>query len=86
MSPREETMPDRTEAEEALAEWRAAQVRMGGLPEESEAWQRAAREADAAGGRYRRAGGDPESPSLEEPPDPETSITPPERDGQLYGG
>lgn len=79
-------MPDPTEAEEALAEWRAAQARMRRLSERSEAWQHAARDADAAEARYRRAGGDPESPSLEEPPNPETSITPPERDGQLYGG
>jgi hypothetical protein len=79
-------MPDRVEAEEALDAWRAARARMRDLAEGSEAWQRAARDADAAETRYRRAGGDPESPSLEEPPDPETSITPPERDGQLYGG
>lgn len=79
-------MPDRTQAEEALAEWRAARARMSDLSEGSEAWRHAARDADAAEARYRHAGGDPASPSLEEPPDTETSITPPERDGQLYGG
>jgi len=92
-------MPFRKEADEALSQWRAADQRLALLAPRSAGWVEAYRAAELAKARYEaaieqaRAASSPEPPPFSEAsgPRPEeeadvTTLTPPESDGQMYGG
>jgi hypothetical protein len=92
-------MPFRKEADEALSQWRAADHQMALLTPRSAGWIDAYRAAELAKARYQaavegaRAAQSPEPPPFSEVSAPRseeeadvTTLTPPESDGQMYGG
>jgi hypothetical protein len=92
-------MPYRAVAAEALAAWRAAQARLVAAVPQSEEWQAASVDEQAAKAAYQEAADAAHREHLPEPPpfadtaaadaaseEPETTMTPPKTDGQVYGG
>ena len=90
-------MPYRKVAEQALADWRAAERRMAAAEPESPVWQDAYMDSQMAKARYRQAVDDARKAGTPEPVPFEdavradedadvTTITPPRSDGQMYGG
>jgi hypothetical protein len=94
-------MPYRAVAAQALATWRAAHARMEAAVPHSDEWQAAYLDEQAAKAAYQEAADAAHREHLPEPPpfaqaaegaaaagpdEPETSMTPPKTDGQMYGG
>lgn len=88
-------MPFRAVAAQALADWRAARARMEAAESGSPEWEAASADEQRARTAYQEAFDQARARHLEEPPpfaeataddDPETTLTPPRTDGQLYGG
>jgi hypothetical protein len=88
-------MPYRAVAAQALADWRVAQSRMEAAVPQSDAWQAAYLDEQAAKAAYQEAVDAALREHLPAPPpfaeaseaeETETEMTPPKADGQLYGG
>jgi hypothetical protein len=88
-------MPYRAVAAQALAAWRAAHARMEAAIPQSDEWQAAYLDEQAAKAAYQEAVDAARREHLPEPPpfadaaeaeEPETTMTPPKTDGQVYGG
>jgi hypothetical protein len=88
-------MPYRAVAAEALAAWREAQARMEAAVPQSDAWQAAYLDEEAAKAAYQAAIDAARREHLPIPPPfadaveaeaTETEMTPPKSDGQVYGG
>jgi hypothetical protein len=91
----EGSMPYRAMAAEALAAWRAAHARIYAAVPQSDEWQAASADEQAARAAYQEAVDAARREHLPEPPpfadaaeaeETETSMTPPKTDGQMYGG
>lgn len=89
-------MPYRAIAAQALADWRAARARMEAVDPDSPEWAAAHAEELRARAAYQDAFDAAQARQTPTPPtfaeatadddEPESTLTPPKTDGQVYGG